>query len=69
MVPGASLPQRYLGVGVWGPTHPSPEVLVFPNKIQLFSEAQAREAVPVATDMIHETSWVSGCALPPAVHP
>lgn len=59
----ASLSQRHRSVGAWGPHHPSPKVLVFPGKIQVFSEVQAVEAVPVAADIFRENSWVSGSAL------
>lgn len=55
--------------GAWGPHHPSPKVLVFPGEIQVFSEVRATEAVPVAADIFHENSWISGSALPCAVRP
>lgn len=55
--------------GAWGPHHPSPKVLVFPGEIQVFLEVRATEAVPVAADIFHENSWISGSALPCAVRP
>lgn len=54
---------------MWGPHHPLHEVLVSPGKIQVLLEARATDAVPVAADIFHENSWVSGSVLSRAVHP
>lgn len=58
---------RHLSVGTWRPCHPFPEVLGFP-RFKFSQKYQQWKLSPWLLTLSMD-SWVSGCALPRAVHP